>query len=142
MKALLAIFAFTLALSAQAQAPSSKIQTRLCGDSLREVAQIINQQFKDLEPSDLVSCFKGDWGYGLVIDIDKSLNLGGTAFEACPQNSGAIFLRKKGTNNGGMLVCRDGLMKASGFSGELVMANGRWTKQGTVVAGGNRRNQN
>jgi len=134
MKAMMALLLLTFSLGAQAQ---SRMQTRHCGDTLRQVSNIINQKFLNLNAGAVVACFRGNWGYGIVIDLDKKLNLGGYDFEACPQASGAIYLHKKNTpSDGGLLICRNGRMRASGFQGSMSVANGNYSRQGTSVATG------
>ena len=133
MKAMLAVLGLILSIEAHAGAR--------CGDTMREVAQIINQQYRELNAGEIVACFKGNWGYGLVLTMDEPLNFGGNQFEACPQSSGAIVLRKKNGGNVGKIVCQDGYMQASGFTNDMAMANGTWTKQSTAVASG-RHNRN
>ena len=128
MKFILLLSALTL-LSVQANAAGR------CGSNLREVSQIVNQQYPKLNTSVLVACFKGNWGYGVVIGFDTPLVFDGEQFEACPQPTGGLVLKKKsGGGSGGYLVCKDGSMSARGFSGSLSMANGEWTKQGSSVA--------
>lgn len=126
MKAMMALFAVLISLPAQAR----------CGDSLREVTQIINQNFKNLQPSEIAACFQGNWGYGLVIGMDTPLTFGGSRFEACPQSNGSLVLRKKGEATGGLLTCNGGRMQAVRFAGDLSAANGTWTKQGGSFASG------
>lgn len=128
IKAILAISAILISFEVRANGR--------CGDTLREVTQIINQNFRSLQPGEIAACFQGNWGYGLVISMDTPLNFGGSKFEACPQSNGSLILRKKGETSGGHLTCNQGRMQASRFAGDLSAANGTWTKQGTALASG------
>src|SRR6187402_1787976 len=108
MKAIILILGLFLSLQAKAEEGR-------CGETLFEVTQIINQQFTQLDTGAIAACFEGKWG-SITIEKDKPFIVAGAAWEACPQDTGAILVRKKGAADQGELTCTDGKLKADKFT--------------------------
>lgn len=136
MKAMIAILGLILSM----QAHAGDLQ---CGDTLRAVSNIINQQFPKLDTGAIVACFEGKWGSAVTIEFDAPFLVATAPWEACPQVSGNFIVRKKGSTETGELSCVEGKLTASNFSGMLSMANGKsFAKQVTTVATGGKKARN
>lgn len=135
MRPLMALLGLAIAfLSVQSQAQT--VQQQYCGRTLRQVAQIVDEQFDSISLAD-VKKLVGNWGYGLEITADKPFSFGGFDFVICPQHSGMFYVKGSTRANSGWLQIVNGNIQLSRFGGQLAMANGTYYKQGgTAVATG------
>lgn len=135
MKTLLIMLGVILFSGLNAQAADLQVQS--CGDNLKQVQQIINDDYSSFGKN-YASRFVGKWGWGLEIDMNSPFNYAGYKFKVCPQADGSFYIyQKDDSSTAGYLKLRGNKIVISGFKNMASAANGEYAKSSTSVATGN-----
>ncbi len=134
MKTLL--IALGISLFCGLSANAADLQLQQCGDNLKQVQQIIKDDFPQFSTT-YAERFVGTWGTSMTIDIDmySPFTAMGYAFKVCPQSNGTFYIVAKSDPSikGTLRLKNSKKIELSGFSS---LVDGIYPKAGSAVATG------